>query len=638
MTTTLEAPIQQHGFVVRDADANPAWRHGDMVVDDWRREQITDGRRSGLAFTYSTSSRLAPPALSNTTSPGLPSAGEVRPAEYSHLTKGVKCLMKSVKRGLKAHQDPEAATEGFGGTYFFADETGKRVAIMKPCDEEPLAPNNPKGFVGRAIGDPGLKPTVRVGEAAAREVAAYLLDKGHFAGVPHTVMVEMAHPVFHYSNGNAGDELKVGSLQEFIPHNCDTSEMGASRFSASDVQRIGILDIRLYNTDRHAGNILVRKRPGHGGAASECTLQAAFCGDVYELVPIDHGFALPEALEPPYFEWQHWPQAMLPFGKEELAYIASLDASADVAMLKAELPMMRDESLRLLQVTTALLKKCAAAGLSLSEIAGVVSRPIIGLDEEPSQLEKICFEARLELEDEVATDLDDLVEEEEEEEEEEEKGGSIMLEKNDYDSPTASSESRSSSEAATAFDTGRLEDSMFSMDEDGNRTPVTGSPPLRNGPIVGLSRFSEVTPGSALDSLPTSFAESMSLREDYSPDIKLGEASIDSALEFAGPATFVSGGCLPGRGKIGTGRRTSGKIRRRRGARRSKGAQMYPPLVESRNYAAGANQAIFSNLTDDAWSLLLHLICEQIDIALRAGIWKQTSPSKQAPMMSCPKF
>jgi hypothetical protein len=33
--------------------------------------------------------------------------------------------------------------------------------------------------------------------------------------------------------------------------------MGTSRFSTSDVHRIGILDIRLFNTDRHAGNMLV---------------------------------------------------------------------------------------------------------------------------------------------------------------------------------------------------------------------------------------------------------------------------------------------------------------------------------------------------------------------------------------------
>ena len=41
-------------------------------------------------------------------------------------------------------QEPERASEGLGGTYFFKDEAGSKVAIVKPCDEEPLAPNNPK--------------------------------------------------------------------------------------------------------------------------------------------------------------------------------------------------------------------------------------------------------------------------------------------------------------------------------------------------------------------------------------------------------------------------------------------------------------------------------------------------------------
>ena len=41
-------------------------------------------------------------------------------------------------------QEPERATEGLGGTYFFKDDLGNKVAIVKPCDEEPLAPNNPK--------------------------------------------------------------------------------------------------------------------------------------------------------------------------------------------------------------------------------------------------------------------------------------------------------------------------------------------------------------------------------------------------------------------------------------------------------------------------------------------------------------
>lgn len=41
-----------------------------------------------------------------------------------------------------------------------------------------------------------------------------------------------------------------------------------------------------------------------------------------------------------------------------------------------------------------LLKECAAAGLTLFEIASIVSRPIVGMDEEPSELEKICMLAR----------------------------------------------------------------------------------------------------------------------------------------------------------------------------------------------------------------------------------------------------
>lgn len=77
------------------------------------------------------------------------------------------------------------------------------------------------------------------------------------------------------------------------------------RFPVADVHRIGLLDIRLFNTDRHAGNILIKvtKPPKDSAAATHQWL-----GNEYSLVPIDHGFCLPEALEPPYFEWLHWPQ------------------------------------------------------------------------------------------------------------------------------------------------------------------------------------------------------------------------------------------------------------------------------------------------------------------------------------------
>ena len=48
-----------------------------------------------------------------------------------------------------------------------------------------------------------------------------------------------------------------------------------------------------------AGNILVKK-----GA----------CGD-HELVPIDHGYVLPDSFQDISFEWLYWPQARAPLGE-----------------------------------------------------------------------------------------------------------------------------------------------------------------------------------------------------------------------------------------------------------------------------------------------------------------------------------
>lgn len=99
-------------------------------------------------------------------------------------------------------------------------------------------------------------------------------------------------------------------------------------------------------------------------------------------------------------------QAMMPFSEEELRYIEALDAQKDVELLQRELPSLRVESLRTLQVATTLLKRCAAAGLNLSEIGTIASRPLVGLDEDPSDLEKMCTTVR-ELVDAAVMDSED---------------------------------------------------------------------------------------------------------------------------------------------------------------------------------------------------------------------------------------
>ncbi|KAK6133775.1 hypothetical protein DH2020_032486 [Rehmannia glutinosa] len=296
----------------------------------------------------------------------------------------VKEIVKAVKNGI----DPIPVHGGLGGAYYFRNIRGESVAIVKPTDEEPFAPNNPKGFVGKALGQPGLKRSVRVGETGFREVAAYLLDYDHFANVPPTALVKITHSIFNVNDGLNGNKpqtkklfSKIASFQQFIPHDFDASDHGTSSFPVSAVHRIGILDIRILNTDRHAGNLLVRKLDGVGQF-----------GQV-ELIPIDHGLCLPESLEDPYFEWIHWPQASIPFSDDELDYIANLDPARDAEMLRSELPMIRDACLRVLFLCTIFLKEAAANGLCLAEIGEMMSREFRSGEEEPSELEVICIEA-----------------------------------------------------------------------------------------------------------------------------------------------------------------------------------------------------------------------------------------------------
>ena len=111
---------------------------------------------------------------------------------------GVKRLVRNVANGIRAQQEPETSREGMGGAYFFKNDGGRMAAIFKPCDEEPFAPNNPKGWNTRNMGAPGMKPGIRVGEAALREVAAFLLDHEGFAGVPAAVLAKVSHPALNY--------------------------------------------------------------------------------------------------------------------------------------------------------------------------------------------------------------------------------------------------------------------------------------------------------------------------------------------------------------------------------------------------------------------------------------------------------
>lgn len=278
---------------------------------------------------------------------------------------------------------PLLLPSGLGGAYLLQTGKGQSIAVAKPVDEEPLAFNNPKGSGGLMLGQPGLKRSIRVGESGIRELAAYLLDHQGFSSVPPTALVRISHVPFHVSDGDTPH--KVASLQRFVGHDFDAGELGPGSFTVGSVHRIGILDVRVLNLDRHAGNMLVKKIHDQ---EDESGVGAA------ELVPIDHGLCLPECLDDPYFEWLNWPQASVPFTETELQYISKLDPFNDAEVLRTELGSLQESSLRVLIVCTIFLKEAAASGQCLAEIGEKMTRDVCSGEESSSLLEILCTKAK----------------------------------------------------------------------------------------------------------------------------------------------------------------------------------------------------------------------------------------------------
>lgn len=230
---------------------------------------------------------------------------------------------------------------GVGGTYFVTDNDSKWpiLAVFKPVDEEPGAPNSPKKNPSSFV------PMIEWGSGGNREVAAYKLDKG-FAGVPETHFVEVTR--------KTDGLVKKGSLQQFIMNDGDCSDVGASKFSVEDIHRLGIFDVRILNMDRNDENLLVKKMNEKE----------------WKLIPIDHTYAFPNKIDS-YFNWQYWSQTKKPFSSENLNYISSIDVISDAMMLLST--GIDEESVRNVIGSTLLLQHAANRGFNLFQIATMVS-------------------------------------------------------------------------------------------------------------------------------------------------------------------------------------------------------------------------------------------------------------------------
>ncbi|KAF0695235.1 Aste57867_13927 [Aphanomyces stellatus] len=269
-----------------------------------------------------------------------PCDGDLRAAAVS--------VHEAFARGVR----PVYLDDGTGGVYACRSRLNRFVGIFKPSDEEPAAPCNPK-----AHGDI-VRPGIPVGQMAVRECMAFLADVDHVARVPPTALALAKHDSFNSTR------KKLGSFQLYVPHECSAEDVGASVFAVDDVHAIACLDIRLLNQDRHTGNLLVQRR-------SKDTTTA--------LIPIDHGCCLPELdhLEETTFAWMTWPQARMPLTAATRAYIAALDSFAQEKTMKHLRPPPK--ALLTLHVGTLFLKKCAAAGLTVADMAQLLVRPVVSM-------------------------------------------------------------------------------------------------------------------------------------------------------------------------------------------------------------------------------------------------------------------
>jgi len=295
--------------------------------------------------------------------------------------------------------------------------------VFKPSDEDPQSQNNPKKKQRKERHDnrrrssnceeycdsprscsssrssvgssPAVRQSIPRGQTAKREVAAYALDR-KAAGVPPTMLVRIqgwelsrgrtlpsglsrgAHvrDGFCYSpapqpreysrdeksrSSEQREEMKVGSLQQFIKNECGSCDRAPQKYSVEDVHNIGILDLRIFNTDRHGGNMLVSRK--------EVPSEDGIC---YSLVPIDHGYSFPVNLSEANFEWMYWPQARVPFSAHHVRFVEEIDLEEDEKILrKCEI---EEEAICVNRIATMLLKEGVKCGLTLNQIARLCCR------------------------------------------------------------------------------------------------------------------------------------------------------------------------------------------------------------------------------------------------------------------------
>lgn len=172
------------------------------------------------------------------------------------------------------------------------------------------------------------------------ELLAYALDYDHFAKVPPVVEIYIPEC------GQVVVQKWVADSKMIRNHQFDSEDSSKQANFIEQLHHVRLLDIRLGNSDRNKGNLLVLKHQ-----------------DQEQLIPIDHDlimFYIPNDL--------NWESVYLnlPFSAVTQAYINNIDLEKDALIMK-DLGYSKDD-IKAMKLRTTLLKMSVEKNLQLKQV------------------------------------------------------------------------------------------------------------------------------------------------------------------------------------------------------------------------------------------------------------------------------
>lgn len=295
----------------------------------------------------------------------------------------------SLLTAIDLHRKPAEIREGnVSVVYKLFNKIGEDAAVFKPYEAL-------KGLVA----NPMDQLTLNSKQHALNEVCAYKFDQhsavGLRAGVPETQHVKLPAAMFTEPSDTSSHLGFIrGSVQKFVPNTESCEDYGPNLFTKDDVHRIGLLDLRILNCDRHSGNML-------------------FNSSQKRLIPIDHALSFPSvdfdvdneetAVRPAFdkdynnlsladisFDWLMFPQAKLPFSKDVIEGIKSMNVVKDLETMK-KLNMSVNQRLAVFMSSALLRLGAIEYNKTLYELGMIAQRT--GARTNPSILEQLAQES-----------------------------------------------------------------------------------------------------------------------------------------------------------------------------------------------------------------------------------------------------